>query len=113
MATARAAIHAFLAADADGPLDAIIVNASGCGTTVKDYGHMFANGPLAAEAAKVAGLARDVSEVMADLRLSGATHAPALRVAYHAACSLQHGQQIKATPKERELLKQIANRPAN
>ncbi len=99
-ASAAANIRALMAEIAGEGLDAVVINTSGCGTTVKDYGHMFANGPLAAEAAKVAGLARDVSEVMADLRLSGATHAPALRVAYHAACSLQHGQQIKATPKE-------------
>jgi glycolate oxidase iron-sulfur subunit len=79
-------------------LDAIVINTSGCGTTVKDYGHMFRNEALAAEAATVAGLARDVSEVMADLGLNAA-EAPALRVAYHAACSLQHGQQIRTQPK--------------
>ena len=79
-------------------LDAIVINTSGCGTTVKDYGHMFRNDPLAAEAAQVAGLARDVSEVMEDLGLAGA-EAPPLRVAYHAACSLQHGQQIRSAPK--------------
>lgn len=81
-------------------LDAVVINTSGCGTTVKDYGHMFADDPLAADAARVAGLARDVTEVMAELGLSGATHAPSLRVAYHAACSLQHGQQIRAAPKD-------------
>ncbi|HMQ95101.1 MAG TPA: glycolate oxidase subunit GlcF [Amaricoccus sp.] len=79
-------------------LDAIVINTSGCGTTVKDYGHMFRNDPLAAEAARVAGLARDVSEVMEDLGLA-AVEAPPLRVAYHAACSLQHGQQIRSAPK--------------
>jgi glycolate oxidase iron-sulfur subunit len=79
-------------------LDAIVINTSGCGTTVKDYGHMFRNEALAAEAATVAGLARDVSEVMADLGLNAA-EAPPLRVAYHAACSLQHGQQIRTQPK--------------
>ncbi|RCW87208.1 glycolate oxidase subunit GlcF [Paracoccus lutimaris] len=99
-ASAAANIRALMAEIAGEGLDAVVINTSGCGTTVKDYGHMFENDPLAAEAAKVAGLARDVSEVMADLGLSGATHAPPLRVAYHAACSLQHGQQIKATPKE-------------
>jgi glycolate oxidase iron-sulfur subunit len=79
-------------------LDAIVINTSGCGTTVKDYGHMFQDGPMAGEAATVAGLARDVSEVMVDLGL-GPASAPPLRVAYHAACSLQHGQQIKTHPK--------------
>ena len=51
-------------------LDAVVVNTSGCGTTVKDYGHMFAGEPLAADAARVAGLARDVTEVMAELGLA-------------------------------------------
>ena len=80
-------------------LDAIVINTSGCGTTVKDYGHMFRNEPLAADAARVAALARDVSEVMVGLGLREAVHAEPLRVAYHAACSLQHGQKIKAHPK--------------
>ena len=85
--------------DGDG-LDALVINTSGCGTTVKDYGHMFAGDALEAEAARVARLAKDITEVMADLGLRDATHAAPLRVGYHAACSLQHGQQIKATPKE-------------
>ncbi len=79
-------------------LDAIVINTSGCGTTVKDYGHMFRDGPLAAEAATVSALARDVTELMEDLTLR-APRAPALRVAYHAACSLQHGQQVRTAPK--------------
>ncbi len=99
-AMAAANIRA-LTAEIDGQgLDAVVINTSGCGTTVKDYGHMFENDPLAGDAARVAALARDISEVMADLGLSDATHATPLRVAYHSACSLQHGQQIKATPKE-------------
>ena len=81
-------------------LDAVVINTSGCGTTVKDYGHMVADGPLAGDAARVAGLARDITELMAELGLQDATHAEPLRVGYHAACSLQHGQQIRATPKE-------------
>ena len=80
-------------------LDAIVINTSGCGTTVKDYGAMFQDGPLAAEAAAVAALARDVSEVVAQLGLPPLPP-QSLRVAYHAACSLQHGQQIKQTPKD-------------
>ncbi|MEO1460188.1 MAG: glycolate oxidase subunit GlcF, partial [Pseudomonadota bacterium] len=90
--------------DGDG-LDAIVINTSGCGTTVKDYGHMFRTEPLAAEAARVSAIARDVSEVMVALGLSGAEHAAPMRVAYHAACSLQHGQQIKTYPKD--LLKRV------
>ena len=99
-ASAAANIRALMAEVRGEGLDAVVINTSGCGTTVKDYGHMFEGDPLAEDAARVAKLARDISEVMADLGLSGASHAPALRVAYHAACSLQHGQQIKATPKE-------------
>ncbi len=80
-------------------LDAIVINTSGCGTTVKDYGHMFRNDPLAEQAAAVSARARDISEVMSTLGLTE-PRAPALRVAYHSACSLQHGQQIKSAPKE-------------
>ena len=90
-----------LSAEIDGKgLDALVINTSGCGTTVKDYGHMFAGDPLEADAARVAALAKDITEVMADLGLTDPTHAVPLRVGYHAACSLQHGQQIKATPKD-------------
>jgi len=86
-------------AEVDGAgLDAIVVNTSGCGTTVKDYGYMFQDGPLAGDAARISGLTRDISEVLADLELPAGTVAP-LRVAYHSACSLQHGQQIKSLPK--------------
>ncbi|RWR06848.1 glycolate oxidase subunit GlcF [Paenirhodobacter populi] len=81
-------------------LDAVIINTSGCGTTVKDYGQMFRDGPMAQDAAKVAALAKDVTEFVATLGLGPASNAVPLRVAYHSACSLQHGQQIKATPKE-------------
>jgi glycolate oxidase iron-sulfur subunit len=96
---AAATIRAFMAEQRAGGLDAIVINTSGCGTTVKDYGHMFRNDPLAEEAATVAGLAKDVSELLTSLGLpQGAPKG--LRVAYHAACSLQHGQQIKSAPKD-------------
>jgi glycolate oxidase iron-sulfur subunit len=80
-------------------LDAIVINTSGCGTTVKDYGHMFRNDPLAEAPRWPLGLAMDVTEVLAKLDLPQAARGP-LRVAYHAACSLQHGQQIKTLPKD-------------
>ncbi len=96
-AQAAANIRAWLGAAGEG-LDAIIINTSGCGTTVKDYGHMFRNDPLAADAAKVSGLACDISEFLERIGLpEGAPKG--LRVAYHAACSLQHGQQVKTAPK--------------
>ena len=60
---------------------------------------MFRDSSIAKDAARIAALAKDVSEVMIELGLTGPTHAEPLRVAYHAACSLQHGQQIKTHPK--------------
>jgi glycolate oxidase iron-sulfur subunit len=80
-------------------LDAIVINTSGCGTTVKDYGHMFRNEGLAKEAQAVSEIAMDVSEVLMKLDLPKGEKQP-LKVAYHAACSLQHGQQIKTYPKD-------------
>ena len=104
---AGANIRAFVA-EIDGKgLDAIVINTSGCGTTVKDYGHMFRNDPLAADAARVAGLAMDVSEVLTKLTLPKGED-KGMTVAYHAACSLQHGQKIKTLPKD--LLKQVGFR---
>ena len=79
-------------------LDAIVINTSGCGTTVKDYGNMFNGHELRDDAATIATLAKDISEVMIDLVMYK-PKVPDLRVAYHAACSLQHGQQIKNHPK--------------
>ena len=98
--SARANVAAFMAEKAAGGLDAIVINTSGCGTTVKDYGHMLGG----EEAATVAGLAVDVSELLVKIGLPEGA-AKGLRVAYHAACSLQHGQQVKTAPKD--LLKRV------
>ena len=101
-ATAGKNIMAFHDEIAGEGLDAVVINTSGCGTTVKDYGHMFRNETLASEAKAVADIAADVSEVLMDLDLSEhlvPERAAGLRIAYHAACSLQHGQQIKTHPK--------------
>ena len=103
-AAAAKNIKAWIAEDNNGGLDAIVINTSGCGTTVKDYGHMFRNESLADDAARVSELAMDVSEVLMKLDLPEDV-APDMRVAYHAACSLQHGQQIKTFPKD--LLKRV------
>ena len=90
--------------DGDG-LDAIVINTSGCGTTVKDYGHMMRLTDQAEDAARVAERAMDITEFLETLGpLPVAASPEQLKVAYHAACSLQHGQQIKTTPKA--LLKQ-------
>ncbi|ABI61784.1 glycolate oxidase subunit GlcF [Granulibacter bethesdensis] len=102
MAAARANILAWSREIEGEGLDAVIVNTSGCGTTVKDYGFMFRNEAEAAQAEKVASLALDISEYLCRI---GYTPTPLpedeapLTVAYHAACSLQHGQQIRAEPK--------------
>jgi glycolate oxidase iron-sulfur subunit len=102
-ASAGANIRAW-AAEMDGEgLDAVIINTSGCGTTVKDYGYMFRDDPeLAGDAARVSAITRDITEFMAEVGLgtgSGDRSAPALRVAYHSACSLQHGQKVTEAPK--------------
>lgn len=96
---ARSMVRAVMAAHRAGPLDALVINTSGCGSTLKDYGHLLAQDALAADAAQVAGLARDVTEVIATLGLP-TTMPKGLAVAYHAACSLQHGQKIKTLPKD-------------
>ncbi len=83
-----------------GGLDAIVANASGCGTMVKDYGFMFRNDPtLAAPAAAVSALGRDVTELMSAIGLRAPVQPTGQRVAYHSACSLQHGQQVREEPK--------------
>lgn len=80
-------------------LEAIIITASGCGTTVKDYGFMLRNDTAyAAKAAKVSALAKDISEVLAATGLPPCAEIPALTVAYHSACSMQHGQNITIAP---------------
>ncbi len=81
-------------------LDGIVVNTSGCGTTVKDYGFMFREMPEAAAAAQVSALAMDVSEALAKFAYAPRREKPGLTVAYHSACSLQHGQKITALPKQ-------------
>ena len=99
-AQARRTINAWTAEVERESLDAILVTVSGCGTTIKDYGFMFRNDPdYAGKATRVSALARDVSEYLATLELSHTPVEP-LSVAYHAACSLQHGQKIVHAPKE-------------
>jgi len=97
-ASASANINAWMAEKHGEGLDAVVINTSGCGTTVKDYGHMFRNDPLAADAAMISGLTMDISELLMKLDMPEGGQ-KGMRVAYHAACSLQHGQQIKTHPK--------------
>jgi glycolate oxidase iron-sulfur subunit len=92
-------VRAFAALHAEGPLDAIVVTASGCGTTVKDWGHLLKGTPDAEAAEQMGRLGRDLTEVIHRL---APEQLPAkdLRVAYHSACSLQHGQRVKLEPVE-------------
>jgi len=86
---------------AKGPVDAIIINASGCGTTVKDYGHLLRGDPdYAARAAQISSLARDITEFAASFDLGPPIRWSSLKIAYHSACSLQHGQSITEAPKQ-------------
>jgi glycolate oxidase iron-sulfur subunit len=82
-------------------LDAILTTVSGCGTTLKDYGFMLrTDQAYAAKAVTVSKLAKDVSEYLATLKLQAGRVPPGMTVAYHGACSLQHGQKITREPKE-------------
>jgi glycolate oxidase iron-sulfur subunit len=101
LAAARANIDAWTREIAGAGLDAVLVTASGCGTTVKDYGFMLrGDSAYAAKAARISALARDISEYLAGLELSPSGESGGLSIAYHSACSLQHGQKIVRQPKE-------------
>jgi glycolate oxidase iron-sulfur subunit len=99
LSAARRQIDALTAEIDD--VDAVLVTASGCGTTVKDYGYMLrTDRAYADKAIRVSRLARDISEYLSGLELLPQRDAGGLVVAYHSACSLQHGQKITAAPKE-------------
>jgi glycolate oxidase iron-sulfur subunit len=96
---ARANIDAWTRVLEQGGLDAIVINASGCGVTVKDYGYMLReDAAYAGKAARISALAKDVSEIMSEIALAPRVGTVAGRVAYHAACSLQHGQKLRREP---------------
>jgi glycolate oxidase iron-sulfur subunit len=98
LAQARANIEAWSSVEG---LDAIVITTSGCGTTVKDYGFMLRTDPAYAERAKrISSLAKDIAEFLAGLPLKTDQNAAGLVVAYHSACSLQHGQRVVRQPKE-------------
>jgi glycolate oxidase iron-sulfur subunit len=100
LAFARNNIDAWIAEiDGEG-LDAILITASGCGTTVKDYAFMLRDDPAYAEKARrVTALTKDITEYLAGLDLAPPTRATRQTIAYHSACSMQHGQQIREEPK--------------
>ncbi len=101
MRSARDAIGAWTREIRGEGLDAIVINTSGCGTTVKDYGFMFRNEPTPwrERAATISALTKDISEYLAGIDYAPVRPAPKLRVTYHAACSLQHGQRVTDAPK--------------
>ena len=100
---ARRNIDAWWPAIASGEIEAIVMTASGCGTQVRDYGHLLAHDPAyAMKAARVADMTRDISEIVAAEHERLATvlavgGAPPVAVAFHAPCTLQHGQRIRGT----------------
>lgn len=99
LASARRNVEIWASEIDAGDLDAILITTSGCGTVIKDYGHLLRHDPAYAEkAARVAAKAKDITEYLATLDLPELP-ANGLTVAYHSACSLQHGQKITALPK--------------
>jgi glycolate dehydrogenase iron-sulfur subunit len=100
LAQARALIDAWMNEIEGEGLDAILITVSGCGTVVKDYGHLLrTDSAYAAKAERVSKLARDVTEYLYTLDLTPSGDAKSLTVAYHSACSLQHGQKVTRAPK--------------
>jgi glycolate oxidase iron-sulfur subunit len=101
LAAVRRNVDAWIAEADRGGLDAILITASGCGTTVKDYGFMLrTDAAYAAKAKRISALAKDICEYLATLEMRAASDMGGFVTAYHAACSLQHGQKITREPKE-------------
>lgn len=101
LSAARANIDAWMNEIESDGLDAIIITTSGCGTTVKDYGYMLRHDAnYAQKAEKISALAKDATEYLSTLDLGEPSIKPGLVVAYHSACSMQHGQKITRQPKE-------------
>jgi glycolate oxidase iron-sulfur subunit len=95
LARARRSVDQWTKAD----VDAVVITASGCGTTIKDYGHMLRLDPAYAEKARaISAKAKDVSEFLFGIDLPEAKGG--LRLAYHSACSMQHGQKLKTEPQK-------------
>ncbi|WP_068081085.1 glycolate oxidase subunit GlcF [Polycladidibacter stylochi] len=82
-------------------LQAIIITASGCGTTIKDYAHMLENDENYAEkAGEVAAKAQDITEFLSSIKLPEPTRKVEIPAVYHSACSMQHGQKIDKEPRQ-------------
>ena len=101
LARARANINVWKKEAEQGGLDAILITASGCGTVIKDYGFMLREDrDFAGPAAQISALAKDITEFLGGIELAPTTQKGDVTVAYHSACSLQHGQKITGLPKE-------------
>jgi glycolate oxidase iron-sulfur subunit len=101
LARARANISVWAAEAERNGLDAILVTTSGCGTVIKDYGFMLREDrQFAASAAKISALAKDITEYVSAIDLLPPQQQSDIVIAYHSACSLQHGQKITQAPKE-------------
>ena len=99
LAAARRNVDAWIAAINRETIEAILVTASGCGTMMKDYGHLLRNDPAYADrAARVSAMVRDVSEFLSNADMPAGMDR-GLTVAYQAACSLQHGQKVDDAPR--------------
>ncbi len=98
---AKANIDAWFKVMSKNPVDAVIVNASGCGTTVKDYGHLLKHesGGYAEKSLQISDLTRDITEFVSGFDLGPPKRWSSIRIAYHSACSMQHGQKIVDEPK--------------
>ena len=97
---AKRNVEAWAKTMAKGDIDAIIINASGCGTTVKDYGHLLAHNLTYAVAARqIAAVTKDITEYLTTQDIGAPKRWSSLKVAYHPACSLQHGQRVTQQPK--------------
>jgi glycolate oxidase iron-sulfur subunit len=101
LARARGNVGVWQREAEQGGLDAILVTTSGCGTVIKDYGYMLREDrEFAGPAARISALAKDITEYLAGLELHPSTQKGDVTIAYHSACSLQHGQKITQAPKE-------------
>ena len=101
LALARANVTAWTAEAKRGGLDAIVVTTSGCGTVIKDYGYMLrSDRDFADGAAKISALAKDITEYLGTIELRPVQRQGDIVIAYHSACSLQHGQKITQAPKD-------------
>lgn len=99
--TARPTLHAWAREMKGAGLDAVVITTSGCGTSIKDWGHLFRGDADETLARAVAAKALDISEYL--VKIGGVppvSSSPRRRIAYHAACSLQHGQRVLTAPKD-------------